>query len=183
MGDSEFGKCDILRYSNGMENNARLNISNHIKNKLRRLRKDKLYDYSIFEPIPQDKKTAFRQAISRLAKDGRIVKVGNGKFYKKGQRKAISKEIVHIKPHRKEWLKRGYVPVAELKYKLSSNLFWSNPKGNVPIENVIVSIIKKEALDDLDFIRFSFGDNKVKEVFLKHFDIHSKPMVRDILDV
>ena len=166
-----------------MENNARFNISSHIKNKLRRLRKDKLYDYSVFGSIPQDKKVAFRQAVSRLAKEGTIVKVGNGKFYKKGQRPSQTNEVVHIKPRRKEWLKRGYVPVNELKYRLSSNLFWSNPKGNVPIENIIASIINKGALDDLDFIRFAFGDNKVKEVFLKHFDIHSKPMVRDILGV
>ena len=166
-----------------MENNAKFNISSHIKNKLRRLRKDKLYDYSVFEPIPQDKKAAFRKAISRLAKEGVIVKVGNGKFYKKGQREAIPKEIMHIKPRHKEWLKRGYVPVENIKYRISSNLFWSNPKGKVPVENIIASIINKGALDDLDFIRFSFGDNKVKEVFLKHFDIHSKPMVRDILGV
>ena len=166
-----------------MNNNAKFNISSYIKNKLRRLRKDKLYDYSVFEPIPPDKKVAFRQAISRLAKDGVIVKVGNGKFYKKGQRPTMTNETVHIKPRRKEWLKRGYAPISKLRYKLSSNLFWSNSKGNVPVENIIASIIKKGALDDLDFIRFSFGDNKVKEVFLKHFDIHSKPMVRDILGV
>jgi len=52
----------------------------------------------------------------------------------------------------------------------------------VPIENVIASIIENGALEDIDFIRFSFGDNKVKEVFLKHFDIHSKPIVRDLLN-
>ena len=158
-------------------------MSSHIKHKLRRLRKDKLYDYSVFEPIPQGKKEAFRKAISRFAKEGAIVKVGNGKFYKKGERPAQSNEILQIKPRRKEWLKRGYAPISELKYRLSSNLFWSNPKGNIPVENVIVSVIQKGALDDLDVIRFSFGDNKVKEVFLKHFDIHSKPMIRDILDV
>ena len=166
-----------------MENNAKFNISSHIKNKLRRLRKDKLYDYSVFEPIPQDKKAAFRKTISRLAKEGVIVKVGNGKFYKKGERSSIPKEPIQIDARRKEWLKRGYVPVENIKYRVSSNLFWSNPKGNVPVENIIASIINKGALDDLDFIRFSFGDNKVKEVFLKHFDIHSKPMVRDILGV
>ena len=158
-------------------------MSSHMKHKFRRLRKDKLYDYSVFGPIPQDKKEDFRKAISRLAKEGAIVKVGNGKFYKKGERSAQSNEIVQIKPRRKAWLKRGYVPVSELKYRLSSNLFWSNPRGNIPVENVIASVIQKGALDDLDVIRFSFGDNKVKEVFLRHFDIHSKPMIRDILDV
>ncbi len=179
----KFGKCDIFRYSNVMENNAKLSISSLIKNKLRRLRKDKLYDYSVFEPFPEDKKVAFRQAISRLAKEGVIVKVGNGKFYKRGDRESMPNEIVHIKPRRKEWIKRGYAPINAIKNRLSSNLFWSNPKGNVPVENIIASVIKKGALDDLDFIRFSFGDDKVKEVFLKHFDIHSKPMVRDVLGV
>ena len=158
-------------------------MSSHIKHKLKRLRKDKLYDYSVFGSIPQDKKEAFRKAISRLAKEGAIVKVGNGKFYKKGERSAQSNEIVQIKPRRKEWLKRGYVPVSEIKYRLSINLFWSNPKGNIPVENVIASVIQNGSLDDLDVIRFSFGDNKVKEVFLKYFDIHSKPMIRDILGV
>lgn len=166
-----------------MENNAESNVSSHIKNKLRRLRKDKLYDYSVFEPVPRNKKAAFRQAISRLAKEAVIVKVGNGKFYKKGYRARQPGEPLHIKPRRKEWLKRGYVPADHLKYRLSSNLFWSNPKGKIPVENVIASVINKGALDDLDFIRFSFGDDKVKEVFLKHFDVHSKPMVRDILGV
>jgi len=166
-----------------MKNNAKFNISSHIKNKLRQLRKDKLYDYSVFEPIPQDKKVAFRQAISRLAKEEVIVKVGNGKFYKRGDRESIPNEIVHIKPRRKEWIKRGYAPINAIKNRLSSNLFWSNPKGNVPVENIIASVIKKGALDDLDFIRFSFGDDKVKEVFLKHFDIHSKPIIRDVLGV
>ena len=166
-----------------MNNNAKFNISSHIKNKLRRLRKDKLYDYSVLEPIPKDKKVAFRKAISRLAKEGVIVKVGNGKFYKRGERSSIPKESIRIDARRKEWLKAGKVPVENLKYRLSRNLFWSNPKGKVPVENVIAAVIEKGALDDLDFIRFSFGDNKVKEVFLKHFDIHSKPMVRDILGV
>ena len=164
-----------------MESNDKFNVSRQTKNKLRRLRKDKLYDFSIFEPIPENQKEAFRQAISRLAKDGVIAKVGNGKFYKKGYRVAEPKELLHIKPRRKEWLKRGYVPVENLKYRLSSNLFWSNPKGKIPVENVIATVINRGALDDLDFIRFSFGDDKVKEVFLKHFDIHSMPMVRDIL--
>ena len=166
-----------------MKNNAVSNISSYIKDKLRRLHKDKLYDYSVFEPIAEENKIAFRKAVSRLAKDGVIVKVGNGKFYKRGYRPFPKKEMLHIKPRRREWLKSGKVPVDILKFRLSRNLFWSKPKGKVPVENVIVAVIEKGALDDLDFIRFSFGDDKVKEVFLKYFDIHSKPMVRDLLNV
>ncbi len=166
-----------------MRDNDKFNVSSYVKNRLKQLQEDKLYDYSVFDQIPKEKKVAFRQIISRLAKDGLIVKLGNGKFYKKGYRKAVSKEIVHIKPHRKEWLKMGKVPVNILKHRLSRNLFWSNPKGKVDVENVIVAVIEKGSLDDLDFIRFSFGDNKVREVFLRYFDINSKPIVRDILSV
>lgn len=166
-----------------MENYAKFNISSHIKNKLRRLKKDKLYDYSVFEPIPKEKRIAFRKAISRLAKDGVIIKVGNGKFYKRGFRNVVLNDVVHIKPRQKEWLKAGKVPVSKMKHSLSSNLFWSNPKGKVPVENIIASVIERESISDLDFIRFSFGDDKVKEVFLKHYDVNSKPMIRDILNV
>ncbi len=166
-----------------MRDNDKFNVSSYVKNRLKQLQEDKLYDYSVFDQIPKEKKAVFRQIISRLAKDGLIIKLGNGKFYKKGYRKAVSKEIVHIKPHRKEWLKMGKVPVNILKHRLSRNLFWSNPKGKVDVENVIVAVIEKGSLDDLDFIRFSFGDNKVREVFLRYFDINSKPIVRDILSV
>ena len=66
-----------------MRNNIIPSMQSYIKNKLRRLRKDKLYDYSVFGPINNEKKAVLRTAISRLAKEGVIVKVGNGKFYKK----------------------------------------------------------------------------------------------------
>ena len=166
-----------------MKNKEISNISYHVRNKLKRLHKDKLYDYSVFGDIPKEKKVAFRKAISRLSKKGDIVKVGYGKFYKRDRRPSMPKESIQIDARRKEWLKAGKVPVENLKYRLSRNLFWSNPKGKVPVENVIATVIEKGALDDLDFIRFSLGDNKVREVFLKHFDIDSKPMIREILNV
>ena len=166
-----------------MQNQENINISKHVKEKLRKLHRDKLYDYSVFEPIPAKKKAAFRKAISRLAEEGALVKVGNGKFYKRGDRPFALNESLHIKPHRKDWLKSGKVPVGAIKYRLSNNLFWSNPKGKIPVENLIASVIEKGALDDLDFLRFSFGDDKVKEVFLKHFDIHSRPMAGRLLNV
>ena len=166
-----------------MKNNDRINIIGIIKKKLRRLRKDSLYDYSIFD-IPSQKRVAFRKAISRLSQDGTIVKVGNGKFYKRGEREVeIPQEPLRIKARKKEWLKKGSVPSRYLKSALSANLFWSNPKGNISIEGIISAIIENNALSDLDFARFSFGDNRVIEVFLKNFNIHSRPIIRDILYV
>jgi hypothetical protein len=162
----------------------KINISNEIKKKLKYLRKDKLYDYSLFASMIEDNPIAFRKAISRLAKEDILVKVGNGKFYKRGERKnAFPKIPLRIKARKTSWLKRGSVSVSHLKSALSSNLFWSNPKGSIAIEAIIVAIIENNALSDLDFARFSFGDNKVIEVFFKHFNIHSRPLIRDVLHV
>jgi len=166
-----------------MKNNDKIDIISIVKKKLRRLKKDSLYNYSIFD-IPSQKRVAFRKAISRLSQDGTIVKVGNGKFYKRGEREVeIPQEPLRIKARKKEWLKKGSVPSSYLKSALSANLFWSNPKGNISIENVISAIIENNALSDLDFARFAFGDNRVIEVFLKNFNIHSRPIIRDILYV
>jgi hypothetical protein len=162
----------------------KINISKEIKKKLKYLRKDKLYDYSLFNHILEDNPIAFRKVISRLSQEGLIVKVGNGKFYKRGEREVmLSNNPLRIKARKVSWLKRGAVSVLHLKSSLSSNLFWSNPKGSISIETVIVAIIENNALSDLDFARFSFGDNKVIEVFFKHFNIHSRPLIRDVLYV
>jgi len=162
----------------------KINISNEIKKKLKYLRKDKLYDYSLFGELLEENAIAFRKAISRLAKEGFLVKVGNGKFYKRGEREGVfGEEPLRIKARKASWLKRGSVSVSHLKFALSSNLFWSKPKGSISIEVIIVAIIENNALSDLDFARFSFGDNKVIEVFFKHFNIHSRPLIRDVLYV
>lgn len=177
-------KRDIFLYNKAMQNSDISNVYAYVKNKLRRLRKDKLYDYSVFGPISEEKRVAFRKAVSRLAKEGKIVKLGSKKFYKKGYRPFPSGgSVSKAKPRRKDWLKAGKVPVREIYPRLSRNLFWSNPDGKIPVENLIAAILDKGSLDDLDVVRYSFGDDKVKEVFLKHFDIHKKPMIRDILHV
>ena len=167
-----------------MKKYEKISISRQVKEKLRRLKKDSLYDYSLFDNILISNPIAFRKAISRLAKESVIIKVGNGKFYKRGDRD-VSIEIapLRIQPRKSKWLKKGSVSAKDIKPLLSSNLFWSNPNGEIPIENLISAIIKNNALSDLDFARFSFGDNKVIEVFLKNFNIHSRPIIRDTLYV
>jgi hypothetical protein len=45
----------------------KINISNEIKKKLKYLRKDKLYNYSLFGELLDENAIAFRKAISRLA--------------------------------------------------------------------------------------------------------------------
>jgi hypothetical protein len=168
-----------------MKNNYRINIHEQIKKRLKYLRKDSLYDYALFASMLNENPIAFRKAISRLAKEGMIVKVGNGKFYKRGERSSsmVFADALHIKARKRAWLRKGSVPALYLKSALSSNFFWSNPKGKISIEAIVIAIIENNALSDLDFARFSFGDNKVVEIFLKNFNIHSRPMIRDLLYV
>lgn len=162
------------------------NISQIVRNKIKHLRKDKLYDYSIFENIVKENSEAFRKSISRLALDGEIIKVGNKKFYKQGDREY--KGIINharIKPMEisKKNIRKQYIPSKLLKSRLSSNLFWSNPNGKIPVDNVIYSLIKNDAISDLDFVRFNYGDERVIKVFMEKFNINDKPMIRDILNV
>jgi hypothetical protein len=90
---------------------------------------------------------------------------------------------IKAQPRDKKLLRRRNIPSRFLKSKLSSNLFWSNPNGNIPVNNVICAIIENEAISDLDFVRFNFGDDRVIEVFLQNFNINEKPIIRDILHV
>jgi len=61
----------------------------------------------------------------------------------------LTEKPLRIKSRKISWLKRGSVPSSYLKSALSSNLFWSNPKGSIPIDNIIISIIENNALSDL----------------------------------
>lgn len=177
-------KRDIFRYNDLMKN--KMNISKIVSDKVKYLHNDQLYNYSIFDNISDNNREAFRQAMSRLADEGVIVKVGSKKFYKRGQRRVefLNNPIrIKAQPQDRKILRRRGISAKLLKAKLSSNLFWSNPNGNIPVDNVISAIINKEAISDLDFVRFNFGDDKVIEVFLENFDINEKPMIRDILHV
>lgn len=164
----------------------KINISKIVSDKVKYLHKDKLYNYSIFANILGNNREAFRKAMSRLADEGIIVKVGSKKFYKRGERRGeVLKNPIRIKaqPQDRRLLRRRVISSKLLKSKLSSNLFWSNPNGNIPVDNVIAAIINKEAISDLDFVRFNFGDDRVIEVFLENFNINEKSMIRDILHV
>jgi len=164
----------------------KINISKIVSDKVKYLKKDKLYSYAMFDSISDDNREAFRKAMSRLAANDIIVKVGSKKFYKRGERSVkASKNPIRIKaqPQDRKLLRRRGIAAKFLKAKLSSNLFWSNPNGNISVNNVISAIIDKEAISDLDFVRFNFGDDRVIEVFLQNFNINDKPMIRDILHV
>jgi len=76
----------------------KINISKIVSDKVKFLHNDKLYDYSILDDISNNNREAFRKAMSCLADNGIIVKLGSKKFYKRGYReKEFSKNPVRIK--------------------------------------------------------------------------------------
>ncbi len=180
----ENGDPYYFSYTSLME--KQINISKYVSHIIMNLKKDKLYDYSVFKNIPEDKRVAFRKAISRIADKGVIVKVGSKKFYRRGYRESfVSKNPLRIKaqPFDRRDLRRKGISAQYLKSRLSANLFWSNPNGMIPKERIIYKILDNQSLSDLDFARFNFGDEKVIEIFMENFDINEKPMMRDILNV
>ena len=161
-----------------------VNIAKLVNDKVKYLKKDKLYDYSVFENIPEEKRAVFRKAMSRLAEDGSIVKVGSKKFYKRAERLVRENHVkIKLNPYDKKLLRSKVISAKYLKSKLHKIFYWSNPNGMIPIDNVIHKILESESISSLDFARFNFGDDRVIEVFMNNFNIHEKPMMRNILNV
>ena len=153
-------------------------VSLAVSLKIKHLRFDKLYDYGIFNNI--ENRDALKNAISRCKKDERIVKVGRAKFYKQGKRDEIFEGNL-VKARDRDILKRGKVRVDH--YKFSKGLFWSNPHGVLPIENIVVKVLASESFSDISILRHSLGDNKIKEIFIEHFKINDHEVIRDYLNV
>lgn len=164
----------------------KINVSKTISDKVKHLHKDKLYSYAIFDDLAENSREAFRKVMSRLAKEGVIVKVGPKKFYRRGERSTLVKSDhlkIKVDPYDKKLLRSRGVSAKYLKSKLHRNFFWSNANGMIPVENVISKIIAEGSLSDLDFARFNFGDDRVIEVFMNHFDIDEHAMIRNLLNV
>lgn len=120
-----------------------------------------------------------RSIIHRAKAD--IIKLGKGKFYISGNRKAslLSPRAAHDKVA----IKRGSVKASSI--HASKSLFWSNPKGYIPIKNAISSVIDGGSLDDINNIIYRFGRQRVIEVLLNNFDVNESKIKRIIyvLDV
>jgi len=161
-----------------MNKSRKSSVSSAVLSKVKHLRYDKIYDYGVFENIQN--KDALKNAIARLFKDEIIVKVGRAKFYKKGKREVSYRSQPFIGKD-SEILKRGYAKVDS--FRFSQPMFWSNPHGSLPIENIISKVILSGNFIDIDIVRRRVGDNRVKEVFLNNFDIDKYDLIRDYLDV
>ena len=123
--------------------------------------------------------SSHRSLISRSK--GNIVKLGKGKFYIRANHRPDP--IIPRAAHDKISIKRGSVKASSI--HASKNIFWSNSKGYIPIKNAIASVIKGGSMDDINNLIYRFGEQKVIEVLLKHFDINEPKIKRIayVLDV
>lgn len=112
-------------------------------------------------------RSSFHRSINK-----NVVKLGKGKFYVDPKAKdGDSKKFLHPHGHDKVALKRGSVKAGSI--HASKNIFWSNANGYIPVQNVIASVIENGSMDDINSIRYRFGDFKVIEVLLNNFDIEA----------
>jgi hypothetical protein len=117
--------------------------------KIKKLKKDTIYTYSIFN-VPSDK---LRVYISRLADRGVIVKVSSGRFYKPNN-------MVAIKRSTKSFI---------LNKKLFRNdLFWSVRDGfEIETDTLLKSYLQNYSQDDLMGLYSLFGYTRLIEESLK----------------
>ena len=141
-------------------------IQRRLDQQLNSLESYRVYDYSDLNLDSSD--PSIRSALSR--RKDKIRKLGKGRFYISENKSSSKQQKLYRVAHDKISMKRGSVAVKSL--RLSRNLFWSNPDGYVPVGNLIAAVIEKGSSDDIDSIRYRYGDNKVIEVLLKHFNLN-----------
>ena len=138
---------------------------------IEKLHSHKVYSYKDLDVDSSD--ASIRCAISR--RKNKIRMLSRGKFIIPSFN-AREKSKLFDKPHEQQAIKRGSISAKKL--ILSKNIFYSNKNGQIPVNNIIVSVIKDGSMNDIDAIRYKFGDNKVIEVLLEEFDVHESKISR-----
>jgi len=152
-----------------------LNKQHSIDSVIEKLHSHKIYSYKDLGFDSSD--ASIRSAISR--RKNKIRMLSRGKFIIPSSN-AREKSKLFGKPHEPQAIKRGSISAKRL--ILSKNIFYSNKNGQIPINNIIVSVIKDGSINDIDAIRYKFGDNKVIEVLLEEFDVN-QPKINRICNV
>lgn len=136
-----------------------------VSKKLKYLRIYKVYDYSLFD---DKNKIAAESYLSRAAKNGEIIKIGKGKFYKRPSniKNLLIPQIINH-PADKVALKHN--KISPSKYPIFNKLFWSNRNVAISLDSYIGVVLSKDNPSYLPYLRELFGDRKIYEVYLNHF--------------
>lgn len=54
--------------------------------------------------------------------------------------------------------------------KIRENVFWSNPKGSLPLKNVVAAVVVGRNISDLISLKKTFGDKAVRKIYMEMSD-------------
>jgi hypothetical protein len=153
-----------------------------VNDKIKKLHSYKVYDYSIFD---DNIKNAAESFISRASKNGKIIKIGKGRFYKRPSKNELHSEIPEIINNPKDKSALKYNQISPSKYPVFRNLFWSNRNKPIALDNYIGVVLSKDNPESLPYLRNFFGDRKVYEVYLNEFYQKGRrlPLIQEFLEI
>lgn len=135
-----------------------------IKEKIKKLRNFKVYDYSIFD---KDELNAAQSYISRASARGELVKLGKGKFAKIGNKRFSSDILVKTNGFDIEAIKTKKIRTD--KYHEFKQYFWSNNTGVLSLDDFIACVLKYDVIVKFMELSTIFGFANVYRVYLERY--------------
>lgn len=135
-----------------------------IKEKIKKLRNFKVYDYSIFD---KDELNAAQSYISRASARGELVKLGKGKFAKIGNKRLYSDIFVKTEGFDVEAIKTKKIRTD--KYHEFKQYFWSNSVGVLSLDDFIACVLKYDVIVKFMELSTIFGFANVYRVYLERY--------------
>jgi len=135
-----------------------------IREKIKKLRNFKVYDYSIFD---EKDINAAQSYISRASARGDLVKLGKGKFAKIGNRVIRSDLCADTSNKNKRFASLKNIKIS--KYPEFREFFWSNREGVLHIDNYIACVMQYDIVSKIAGIMAIFGFLNVFRVYLNEF--------------
>ncbi|PHR54454.1 MAG: hypothetical protein COA44_13135 [Arcobacter sp.] len=155
-------------------------FSKAFKQKIQYLKPYKVYSNNSFQDIEE---AALSVLVHRNIKEGKLIKVGKGKFYKrkKGELpiEGISLDPKKYLPSDKYSVRHNCIKPS--KYPIAELLFYSNRNRAIPLDNYISKILDQDSIILAEFISRMFGKARVLEVYLDNF--RSKGLVQENVEV
>ena len=135
-----------------------------LKDKLKALKKYKIYDYEIFIDVLEKKRAESK--ISKASKKGLLVKIGKGKFYISNNKEERQRRFKNNPIDRSALRYNCIVPS---KYEIFKKLFWSNQNKSINLDQYISRVLSEDLPMYIPYLSRFFGDRKVVEVYLNNF--------------
>ena len=135
-----------------------------IKEKIKKLRNFKVYNYSIFD---ERELNAAQSYISRASARGELVKLGKGKFAKIGNKRLYSDIFVKTEGLDMEAIKTKKIRTD--KYHEFKQYFWSNTMGVLSLDDFIACVLKYDVIVKFMELSTMFGGANVYRVYLERY--------------